>query len=115
VKIEIPKVVRSFRLADHAPEYGDRLVHVWVNPSRAMLREWAGLSDELTEDNAEKALERVYAWWSEIWSVGPETWSPEDVMALAEVCAENDPALWAFMQKRSWELIAEYRGLARKN
>ena len=34
MKISIPKVVRPIRLSDYAPEFGEQVIGMWVNPSR---------------------------------------------------------------------------------
>jgi hypothetical protein len=57
------------------------------------------------------------AWWSELWSQGPEgtRCSPEEVKALYDQCQESDPGLWEWLQKKSWALINEHREIAKKN
>jgi len=35
MKIELRRIVRPVRLGDYAEEYGDEVIQVWVNPSRA--------------------------------------------------------------------------------
>lgn len=36
-KFDVLKIVRTIRLAEYAEEYGEAVIHVWVNPPRPML------------------------------------------------------------------------------
>ena len=55
---------------------------------------------------------RVYAWYAELWSQGPQgtTWTVEE---LAELDQTN-PKLLAWLIGRSKELLDEYRGAEKK-
>ena len=146
MQIAIRKLIRPLRMADFAPEYGDDFFTVWVNPPRAQLeayREIRGQNDallkrlgelakakangglsELEEGEAQKlglqmrdCSDRVYAWFAEIWSQGPDpsTHSTgQDVRDLAVRCEREDPALWLFLCTQTWHLINDHRDQAKK-
>ena len=46
MKINIPRIVRSVRLSDYAPEYGEQEVWMWVNPPKALTLQFQALTDE---------------------------------------------------------------------
>jgi hypothetical protein len=105
MKLTIPDICSIIRLADYAPEFGDAVIHVWVNPPRYMFSK-----------KLESAAD-VYAFYSELWSHGPEDSriSAEDVQALAEAATENDPNLWAWLMSETARLIVEHRKKKPKN
>ena len=131
MKIQIKKVVRPLDLADFAPEY-DAVIWIWVNPTRAKIMEREEIRGsmelafkslkETKEDDvdklkkiAEKISEnntRFYGWLAEIWSQGKESethWTQEEVKVLAEALIEDEPALWTYIQTRTFEMFADHR------
>jgi len=132
MKIQYKKVVRPLDLADFAPEYAGAVIQVWVNPTREKLQEREtirqglntalGKLKESDPDNVEKLKQitgtiesindKYYAWLADNWSQAEneEThWTQAEVKELAENLIEDDPALWEFIQKRSFNMLQEYR------
>ena len=127
MKISIPKVVRPIRLSDYAPEFGEQVIGMWVNPPREKRLEFVDITErfaevrgqiEATEDADElrelfdriKALGvEIYTWYAEMWSQGDDEWTGEDVQALAEAALNTDPGLWDFLQESSLDAMSEYR------
>ncbi|PKN93019.1 MAG: hypothetical protein CVU44_11345 [Chloroflexi bacterium HGW-Chloroflexi-6] len=137
MKIEIPKIVRPLPLADYAPEYGEAVLQVWVNPPKALKDEMQAclvLTESVLEElrklkgpehKAKRAElsakmdeigEQIIGWLSKLWSQGPEATrlSIEDVKALIDNTRENDPVLYPWIVKRSWTMILEYRAGVKK-
>ncbi len=133
-RFHIPKVVRSFSLADYAPEFEEIIFHVWVNPPRERLKALADLGQGVEKiaarlvaaqdpdggpikEELNRAVDQVYAWWSDMLSQGPEgeRWTTQELRELASKTADTDPALWPFITRRASALIREHRESARKN
>ena len=100
MKLTIPNISAVIRLADYAPEFGEAVIHVWLNPTRALL--------SATSDR-ERSAEDVYQWYSAIWSVEGDTWTAAEVQELAEAAFERDPQLWAWITNETARLIVEHR------
>ena len=47
--IEIPKILETIPLAEYHPDFGGRLVRVWVNPPRQVLNERLHILNENSE------------------------------------------------------------------
>jgi hypothetical protein len=139
MRIEIEKVLQNLPLAEYAPEYGEKHLVVWVNPSRKVLQEriaqaerGQALRSELDELHtsagqkpAEQALARArtvveelsvigrdsLAWMSEILSQGAEDtrMSAEELTAFVADCEELDPGFWPWISKMVWQMISDYR------
>lgn len=106
MKFDIPKIVKELKLAEYAPEFGEKVLHVWVNPPRKLL------SDFQQNPTGEGVINLV----SELWSQGPEDthWSPEEVTTLIEATIETDPALFRWMRDKTIEMVGEHRNAAKK-
>lgn len=135
-KIQIPKIVRPLRLADYAPEYGDAVIQVWVNPPRALVEEYrealelayaaqssiaggaleeAGQGEALRQISA--AGERIIAWMAQIWSQGYDAeshWTAAEVQELVAHSEDRDPGLWPWLSAQTRNLILEHRTRAKK-
>ena len=137
MKIEIPRMYAELRLGDYAPEFGEEVIRVWVNPTRRMLDELEGIfrgigevvngkthhgDTETTErgtwplSNAEKeaALNalgvRLQAWVSEVW----EGWTAAEVADFVRGSLETDPRLWGWLVEQTRDLIAAHRSAQKK-
>ena len=127
MKINIPKVTRPIALSDYAPEFGEQVIEMWVNPPREKRLAFAGIMDryrdtlarieqaedsddlaDLTQQIVDQAGE-LHAWYAEMWSQGEDEWTAEQVKELAEAALDTDPGLWDFVQERSLDLMQEYR------
>ena len=127
MKITIPKVTRPIALSDYAPEFGEQVIEMWVNPPREKRLAFAGIMDryrdtlarieqaedsddlaDLTQQIVDQAGE-LHAWYAEMWSQGEDEWTAEQVKELAEAALDTDPGLWDFVQERSLDLMQEYR------
>jgi hypothetical protein len=98
MKLTVPDICETIRLADFAPEFGDTAIHVWVNPPRSMLTKQEG-------------AENIYRWYADIWSKGPEDtrWTAEEVQDFAEQVFEHSPALWEWLATETARLIVDHR------
>ena len=135
-RLDIPKILKQLELAQYAPEFGDAVIQVWVNPPRDMLRQYGellgemkrlqaviGIGDELNPDlvgQHAEALRSVHdhlkAWFASVWSQGPDEthWSEEDIGALLEHSNETDPGLWSWLVEQTMRLIGEHRKRQKK-
>jgi len=127
MKINIPKVTRPIRLSDYAPEFGEQVIEMWVNPPRDVRLEFARIADEFKAvrdalaavEDADEAGELVqqitdlgqsiYAWYAQMWSQAGDEWTVEDVQEFANEALELDPALWDYVQETSLDLMQAYR------
>ena len=134
MKVNIPRVTRPIALSDYAPEFGEQVIQMWVNPPRAKRLEFAGIMDryrdtlaaiEAAEDGAPEIAEmaqrvvdiagELHAWYAEMWSQGDEEWTAEDVKELVEACMDTDPGLWGFIQESSMDTVQAYRRQKKAN
>jgi hypothetical protein len=134
MKVSIPKVTRTIRLSDYAPEFGEQVIEMWVNPPRKKRLEFAGIMDryrdtlaqiEQADEGAEELADlaqliveqagELHAWYAEMWSQAGDEWSPEDVKALVEAALDTDPGLWDFVQESSLDAMREYRRRKKAN
>ena len=127
MKVNIPKVVRPLPLSDYAPEFGEQVIEMWVNPPRAKRLEFADITrryketlDQITatEDDDElqelvSAMEalagELHEWYAEMWSQGKDKWTAEEVKEFAAAALDTDPGLWDFVQEGSLDTMAAYR------
>jgi hypothetical protein len=128
MQIKIPAVVRSFDLGEYAEEARGQTISVWVNPPAEMLREHArqmqaisqalGMADseermQLLEAASQKLREIIAALWSK--GKDESHWTPADVFELVENTYETDPALYAWMLDKTFELINAHRTAQKKS
>ena len=128
MKVNIPRVVRPIALSDYAPEFGEQVIQMWVNPPREKRLAFAEIMDRYrdtlaqieqaeADDSALADLAQqivgqageLHAWYAEMWSQGGDEWTAEQVKELAEAALDTDPGLWDFVQERSLDLMQEYR------
>jgi len=135
MRFEIPRMLRPLQLSDYAVEFGDAVIQVWVNPpgeKRRTYGEIVGLMDGIkskipadtpSSEQVEQLVEelrglqiRLIAWFSEIWSQGPQEtrWSEEDIRFLLDYSMDTDPKLWAWLVENTMRLIGEHRSRQKK-
>lgn len=129
MNILVPPIVRPISLSEYAPEMGaGPQVWVWVNPTRAFRQEYDALTkrrkavqDALKQigagDDPAALIEEYSAvgqglaqWYAQLWSQHSDPashWTREDVLTIAN--NEDNPALYGWLCRASWRLIAEYR------
>ena len=134
MKVNIPKVTRPIRLSDYAPEFGEQVIEMWVNPPRETRLAFSGIMDryrdtlaqiEEAEEGAPELADMVqavvdqagelHAWYAEMWSQGEDDWAAEQVKELVEAALDTDPGLWEYVQERSLDLMREYRRRKKAN
>jgi len=103
---EIPKIFEEIKMSDYAPEFGEVVLKVWVNPPMKLLSEINELAKEITAERISKEAEIIGKIWDE---------PAEKVMALVEHASETDPKLFTWMIFRTFKVIQEHRGLVKKN
>ena len=133
-RLEVPKIVRPLALRAYVEEFGEDVIHVWVNPPRDLWRKYdslmegvgvvrAELKPDLGEEEVRMIVARlselgheIQAWYAEIWSQGPvgTTWKPEEVDELIAGVQDTDPALWPWLSQRTLDLIVEHRNRSKK-
>lgn len=120
MKLEIPHIVKPVSLSEYAPEM-DAVLHVWVNPPRAVLLEYYTILEKVSDavkagdkDVIEAAGASLMDWFALIWSAGGDAWTGAEVKELSERCMDTDPALWGWLTARTYELITEHRADAKK-
>jgi hypothetical protein len=99
MKILIPHIVRPLPLKEYAPEMNGAVLQVWVNPTREFIQKFNTI---LEQDD------QIAAWYAELLSqaTAQEThWTAAELQQIYE----SDPALWAFIVGRCWDLIGEHR------
>lgn len=105
MKFEFKPVRKKIELGEYAEEMAGGVIQVRVNVERATLNKILAVS-------AETPLEEFYLLLSELW--GAEDWPVEDLRALREHCADQDPQLWIWLTRRTWDLILEYQAGQKK-
>lgn len=105
MKIDFKPVRKRINLAEYAEEMAGGTIDVQVNVSRETRLRMLAVSAETPQ---EEFMELLQALW------GAEAWPMEDIRALLDHCQENDPQLWKWITQRTWELVLEYQGLAKK-
>lgn len=112
MKLNIPNIVEKIELKEYAPELGEQVIYVWVNPTSEMY--WF-MMNEMSQKTAKN--EEIWKWVSEIWSQGAEEsrWTLEEVRQLATGLMERDPGLWIWLMEETGRLIRVHRGSKKKN
>lgn len=138
-KFEFPKVVQPVHLDEYAKEFGDTVISIWVNPSRAKLDKFHELAemsmrlreqlhilleikqpDKVAIEDITKQLEdcgiATIEWLSEIWSQGNNDtrWPVDEIKELLEHCQDTDPAFYDWLVTRTWRAISEHRSGQKK-
>lgn len=134
MRIEIPKIVKKIELAEYAPEFGEQVIEVWVNPSKSVFAEFEELQDrvedltnkikaaknasgdeihQVTEDS-KKLNDDIARWYSAIWSQGENPISPSEVTELLEAAKESDPGFQNWLFDMTWASIREHRDTRKK-
>jgi hypothetical protein len=107
MRFEFPKVTKEIRLAEYEPAMGEAAIQVWVNVPRPLIERMAPATIKgASNDEIDSILQ-------ELW--GAEDWPVEDIEALWRHCQDNDPQLWMWLIKRTWELVYEYRRDSKKD
>ncbi len=55
MKVNIPKVTRPIRLSDYAPEFGEQVIEMWVNPPRKLRLAFADITDRARAERVQIA------------------------------------------------------------
>ena len=143
MNLNIPSVLERLPLKEYHPDFGERALFVWVNPTRALLDQRRELLRELQQhiqngvekekafpedpEKAEQARQRaideyqaflaefnqrMYAWFAEIWSQGPD----ETHVSAEEIAAwdAQAPAFVEWLTTRTWDMLAEHRARRKK-
>ena len=131
MKLEIKQVIQAVDLGEYAEVYRGKILRVWVNPPRAVWREYESVLDEnqrrvaelqsderRIEEHAKWAAETfvplVHGWYAKLWSQGAnpaEHWTADEIAELSEA----DPALYDWMQRRSLRELTDFRRAEKKS
>lgn len=138
MEFKFPKVIQSIALKEYAPEMGDAVVEVWVNPPRSTWGRIFELSTDVSElakdvrilsekdpkgeseelqakiGEMKAATQEIFSWYAEVWGQGSEDHRPtrEQVEQLAT--SETDPAFYTWLTRRTLELIRNWRSGVKK-
>lgn len=129
MQFDFPKIVRPIHLKEYAPEFGDAVVEVWVNPSRGerfnvfeMAKKHQELIRKMLEihkdDPGIKKMQdeelavrtEIYAWFANIWSQGKDPsnhWTVEEVEELHK--SDTDPTFYAWLTSTTQAMINDWR------
>lgn len=137
MKFIIPPVLRVVELSEYHPDFEKGTdgapvrVHVWVNPTAELLREYDDLaarrikcSDEVAKTDDQQKLMTLAAeyvavgnglgeWYAKLWSRHADAtthWTGDDVLDMSAA----DPALYGWLTRHTWELIGEHRTAQKK-
>ena len=112
MKFEIPKIHVELRLSDYAPEFGDAVIQVRVNPPRSLIEEWGRLIElaKVPDADASEINQGMNNVIAQLWG-----WPTEDVTELENASLETDPALMRWLVRKTWELIMLHRAAIKKN
>ncbi len=105
MQFEFKAVTRELRLGEYTPEMEAAKIQVWVNVPRETLRRMRSVSVETPDEEFLGLL-------GELW--GNEDWPMADILALQAHCLENDPQLWIWLVRRTYELVMEYQSGQKK-
>lgn len=146
-RIQIHKLIRPLDLGNYAVEFEGQNFDVWVNPPREIIGVYVEVQDDLAklkakmeeiverskqdgvgqdltadiaklDEDIDKANERVFKWFAQIWSQGPDESkyeTPESIRAFAMEASDTDPALWNWISGNTLVMINEHREGNRKN
>jgi len=140
VQIEIEKIIQKLALCEYAPEYGEQVLHVWVNPPRKLLQARIAEAERgqaltlemnlLKKAKTDAAIENLrlilvevgeigrasLVWMADILSQGPDEtrMSAEELRTFSDACDELDPRFYPWIVKRVWDMIVEYRAVKKK-
>lgn len=116
MKLEFPKIVRSFPLSEYAPEVRGE-IQVWVNPPVKTLSDLGEAFKRYSETHGQDGQELFLTILSTILSAGPDAathWSADELKDVYERSADTDPAFWMWLQNRILKEIAEHRNGLKK-
>ena len=116
MEIKFPKLTREVDLMEYHPDIEMKLV-VWVNPSIKVLKEFAEQSDKVRESKGEEGYDDYLTTFSLLLSQGkPEThFSVDDLRTLIEGTKDTDPAFWAWIHNKVFDVILDHRNGVQKN
>ena len=100
MQFEFKPVRKEIDLAQYAPEMEGAKIQVRVNVTREVLGRMLAVSAETPNGEFWELLR-------ELW--GPEDWPVEHVQMLWEHCVQQDPQLWRWLCKRTFDLVMEYQ------
>jgi hypothetical protein len=104
MKFEFKPVRKTVDLGEYAEEMKGAEIRVRVNVTRATLGQMYAVKGETP-------LEEFFGLLAELWG---EEWPVEDVRALYEHCVEQDPQLWGWVTRRTFEEVLAYQAGQKK-
>jgi len=130
MNITIPRITRTVALSDFAPEFGEAVVYVWVNPPRDFLARYFSLlaeikaAGEATKGKSKKAAganrdrigNDIILFFSELWSQNPDPethWPREHIIDL--INNETAPGLYVWLTSKSIKEITAFQSASKKN
>lgn len=105
MKFDFKPVKKKIDLAEYAEELAGAVIQVQVNVSRDVMKRMMEVSKETSNEDFYQLLQ-------ELW--GAEDWPIEDIQALYDHCIANDPQLWRWLTKQTWEVIFTYQAGQKK-
>lgn len=107
MKFEIPGIYQEIKLADYAPEFGDQVITVRINPSQKIMVELNQIQKEsLTSENIQRLAELI----GELWN-----WKPDEVIELFVNSVDTDPKFFEWLIVKTLWLIQLHRAQVKKN
>ena len=109
MKIEIPVIRQEIRLCDYAPEFGDQVISVRVNPPRGTLDQILALRADLKGKDP-LMIDKFAGILADLWG-----WPAEDVLQLFEHARETDPRLFVWLAVETFLKVRDHRLAVKKN
>ncbi len=107
MKLDFRPIRKRIELSEYAPELEGGYIDVQVNVSREMRLRMLAVS-------AETPREEFLGLLGELWDAPDTPWPMEDIQALLKHCEENDPQLWKWVTRRTFEVVLAHLGAAKK-
>jgi hypothetical protein len=111
MRFEFKPVRMRIDLREYNPELVaeegiDPSIPVWVNVPRELFRRMLAAKG-MPEGEFFELL-------SDLWTSPEAEWPVEDVRALYAHCKENDPQLWFWLTKKTFDVVFEYQAGQKK-
>lgn len=119
MKLNFPKIIHTFDLAEYAPEWGGQQIHIWVNPPSDLLANLADANKividieskkKFKQEDLDAARRKYLEHLSAVLCEGPDNkLSVDDLYAMYEATESTDPSFWMWFQIRVIDEINDHR------
>lgn len=110
MQIQIPEIRQDLKLCEYAPEFGEQVLSVRVNPPRGELIELRELRQKMAGEDALETSQRFVQILAGLWAC-----TPEEVLDLVTYAQDTDPKFFAWLVFSSLKMIQDHREMIKKN